>query len=250
MTSFTMAWIKTNEHVERVTIKTGEGKFELDAGIYHRQVISNLPATTVDSAPNYAPVIDEVNSTNQAIAFSFTNNFGQVDLTSMVLDEHALNAAILPSYVLELRAHTTIEFSYVRLSMTQQPYNGSPAVDFDLYTFQYLLVNNNVASPLDYAASANLSELENKPLNAFDGTNPVYFSEGTSNFNSYEIAVDPAQATFYETHFAKSILVLLRPDPLAFYNFLKTEQLSGTQTKKAGIRFQLYTEFSLMPFAA
>ena len=252
MTSLTLAWINTNQNVSRVTIKTGEGKFELHAGIYDRKVTvtNGTIKTYVDDEPNYAPTLDEANSSNEAIAFNFSQSIAKVTLESLVFNEHAAHAEILPSYVFEMHAHTTLDLSYIRLSISQQTYGLTPNVDYSLYTFQYVIIDNNQASPMDYAAPSKLSTLEEKTKNEFNGETPLYFTEGAGVNNGYTITIAPAEVPFYSEYFAKSILILIRPKPLEFYQLLKDSQLSGTSTKKAGIRFQLYSEFSLVPFGS
>lgn len=254
LTSLTMAWINTNENVDRVQIVTGEGVFEVHAGIFERKYevdeSNRALLSYVDAQPNFEAEYDEANSSNEALAFNFIHNVPVASLDSMVHSEHALNTVALPSYVFELHAHTILDLSYIRLSLNQQLFPGSPQPDFSLYTFQYLIVDNDPQDAMEYASPVKLGNLEVNDNHYFNGTTPQYFTDGADAYNAHEIAVSPADTAFYSEYFAKSIIVLLKPDPVAFFKYLQAQNLKGAETKYVGINFQLYVEFSIVPFTS
>lgn len=254
LTSLTFAWINTNQNVDRVTIMTGEGKFEVHAGLYRRHSESLL--TSVDSAPNFAQTINEENSTNLAIAFDFAaqheyitpNNFG---LGELVHDEFILDMTKLPSYVYELHAHTLLDTSYVKVSVSRPAYTGSePTPDFTLYDFRYLIVDNDVDNPFEYAAPVKLGELEGEERHDFNGATEVYLTKGADIYDAHEIVVPSGDQAVYEEYFAKSILILITPKPLEFMDFIKTNTNKGNDAKLIGMKMRIMIEFSLVPFGA
>lgn len=252
LTSLTFAWINTNQNVDRVTVMTGEGKFEVHAGLYRRESVDLV--RSVNAVPDFEQTINEEESTNIAVAYDFAAQHEYVDPDSFLLgdlvhDEFQLDMVKLPSYVYEIHAHTLLENSHIKVSVSNPAYkSGETVPDFSDYDFRYLVLDNDVSDPLEFAAQPKLSELQARDRHDFNGANEVYLTDGADNYDAHEIIVPPGHTEIFEEKFAKAILILIAPKPLEFMEFVKTNTNNMNDLQLIGFKMQIMVEFSLVPF--
>lgn len=248
LTTFTYAWINANHDIDQITIVAGKAEARVNGYMFKRQ--NNGLSSYVNNTPNKNA--QQVSSSSDQLRFTFAdttgNLFGDFDFEDLYYDEHSLNAMAIPSYFVELQIQTIVEQSYIRVRLWNEGYQEETTPDFTDFGYRFHIASNNPSSPIDYATPGSVSTLAAKTLNTLNPSVAMPISDVGNDY--MEISIPPAQTGFYDTHFARSVVIEITPKPLSLYAFLREhEGLINTQ-QLLGSRLAITFEYSLVPFGA
>lgn len=247
------AWVSLDSNIDSIKLVAGKAEAHVDGFMFKRQY-SGL-STYTNSTPN--KVAGQLPSSTNQLVFSFAdttgNLFGEFDFEDLYYDENSLNASAIPSYYVELQVKASVEQSYVRIALWLEEYeSGETEPDFMDFDYRYLIVNNNLESPISYATPGNVSALNAKALNSieddFNSSTGIPISDGVNSYLS--LVIPPAQSSFYDEHFVRSAVIEITPDPMALSWFLKETNGLVNSEQTIGCRLAFSFEFSLTPFGA
>ena len=247
------AWVSLASNVDSITLVAGRAEAKVNGFMFKRQ--SSGLSTYVNTTPD--KIAQQLPSSSNELIFTFADTtgtlFGDFDFEDLYYDQNSLNASAIPSYYVELQVSTAVEQSYVRIALWLEAYgSGETEPDFMDFGYRYRIVNNDSANPISYATPGSVSPLSSAALHSIeDDFNPstgIRLNDGINNYLS--ISIPPAQAGFYDNHFAKSAVIEITPDPLALSWFLKETNGLVNSEQTLGCRLAFSFEFSLTPFGA
>jgi hypothetical protein len=253
LTALTFAWVLNRQNIDQITLVAGRAEARVQGYMFKRQY------TGLSTYANATPDLNaaQVPSSSGQLIFTFEDTagtvFGDLDFEDLYYDENSLNASAIPSYYVELQVRTVVEDSYIRATLWLEDYDaGETEPDFTDFAYRYHIAGNNPTTPIDYATPGNVATLNSKTLNNIeDDYNSTTGIPISDNANSYmQITIPPAQVDFYDSHFARSAIIEITPDPLALSWFLKeTDGLVNNQ-QILGCRLAVTFEYSTVPFGA
>lgn len=246
LTQATFAWLTTNKYIDKIEFQTEKGRLNIEAMMFV-QDRNNGTVVRINDTPEYIAQTNTQNEIDVGYIFDDVHEI-DFDLLNFVGDQYSLNTLKIPAYYIEFQVFTTIQLSYLQVSLNTTSYvNDEVVPNFSNYEFRHLSVYNSTATPLSYATHSSLDLLNaqvGRPLNA----TPSYLTIGADANYGYELSITSDASVFYESHFLKSFIIKINPDYLAFYNYLKTQTDYGNQNKLIGTKFVVTINYSEVPF--
>lgn len=249
LVNFTYAWIISNKYVDSLNFQTGEGKAEIKGFLFKQdkdglvQAQPDITATQVDSGTGtlYFRFIDSAPT-------------DKLNLGDLYLNEHALSTLAVPSYFVEIQVKTLIPTSYIRFNISSNAYNvGETAPDFTDFEFRYLVKSgNDQLNPVDFITPTSpfRENTQNQNGTPFVVSTQYTLSQGASSGSIYEIESPPEYRAVYEDYFAFSLVVHVRPRPLALMNYITNSTNKGESIATVGMKLLFDVEYSSIGFGS
>lgn len=246
LTTFTYAWINANRDIDQIMLVAGKAEARVNGYMFKRQ--NTGLSTYVNNTPNKNA--QQISSSENQLRFSFADTIGSLfsdfDYADLYYDENSLNASAIPSYFVELQVQTIVEQSYIRVRLWDEGYDEADVPDFTDFGYRFHIASNNLTSPIEYATPSSVSLLASKSLNDLNHSNAMSISDNATDY--MQITIPPTQTAFYDTHFARSVIIEITPKPLSLFRFLQeTNGLVNTQ-QMLGTRLLITFEYLLVPF--
>jgi hypothetical protein len=253
LTGFSYAWINSNNNIAEINLHSGDADAKINGFLFKRQTNQDDNTSIfLNNEPDITAT--QTNSGNGELSFTFNDDSGTVFSTlnalSLYHDENSISAQAMPGYYVEIQLFTTVETSYMSASLSYA--SLATAVDFSLFTYRYTSVTNNINSPLAYAAPSIINTLASRSLNPLFQTEVSQSETITltdeANGNAYFTnTISTADQAFYKTHFCRSIIVEVMPDPIALISYFKNNPSVSYDDFSIGFSFNLSVGFSLNP---
>lgn len=253
LTGFSYAWINSNNNIAEINLHSGDADAKINGFLFKRQTNQDDNTSIfLNNDPDITAT--QTNSGNGELSFTFNDDSGTVFSTlsalSLYHDENSISAQAMPGYYVEIQLFTTVETSYMSASLSYA--SLATAVDFSLFTYRYTSVTNNINSPLAYAAPSIINTLASRSLNPLFQTEVSQSETVTltdeANGNAYFTnTISTADQAFYKTHFCRSIIVEVMPDPIALISYFKNNPSVSYDDFSIGFSFNLSVGFSLNP---
>jgi hypothetical protein len=253
LTGFSYAWINSNNNIAEINLHSGDADAKINGFLFKRQTNQDDNTSIfLNNEPDITAT--QTNSGNGELSFTFNDDSGTVFSTlnalSLYHDENSISAQAMPGYYVEIQLFTTVETSYMSASLSYA--SLATAVDFSLFTYRYTSVTNNINSPLAYAAPSIINTLAGRSLNPLFQTEVSQSETVTltdeANGNAYFTnTISTADQAFYKTHFCRSIIVEVMPDPIALISYFKNNPSVSYDDFSIGFSFNLSVGFSLNP---
>ncbi|HMM00236.1 MAG TPA: hypothetical protein PKC96_02690 [Bacilli bacterium] len=253
LTGFSYAWINSNNNIAEINLHSGDADAKINGFLFKRQTNQDDNTSIfLNNEPDITAT--QTNSGNGELSFTFNDDSGTVFSTlnalSLYHDENSISAQAMPGYYVEIQLFTTVETSYMSASLSYA--SLATAVDFSLFTYRYTSVTNNINSPLAYAAPSIINTLASRSLNPLFQTEVSQSETVTltdeANGNAYFTnTISTADQAFYKTHFCRSIIVEVMPDPIALISYFKNNPSVSYDDFSIGFSFNLSVGFSLNP---
>ena len=252
LTHFSYAWINNNRFVDKLEFKTGGMDGEVNGYLFKRTHVGLDVDTT--SLPHLSA--RQITSSTGEIVFSFSQDSQNVledfDIGDFYLDEHTLNTNALPSILVELQIFSRAPLSYVKIGVETLPYSGGESRDFADFSYRYMLVDNDILSPIDYATpnadGGAVGQLNNLALTPLAGQ--FNLGENGSEQLTFDLTgASNQELSFYQDKFVRSLVFEIMPTPLSFYHYLTdTFKNSGRQSFSLGTNVNFFFEYQLESF--
>jgi len=267
LTHFSYAWINHNRYVDKIKLQTGTAQAEVSAYMFKRRYDDVAPY--VNQTPELTAT--QLHENSGQLIFSFNDTTGAVfsplQLETLFNNEHSLNSWALPSYFVELQLSSIAPISYVRISLKVLDYLVNETVPhFTNFSYRYALISNNVNSPLSYATSSTnfvtdlntqgLTNIESGITNYQVSPDDQIYNSSTGrlidedNSGQISLSVSPENMSFYQSHFIKSVVIELTPDPLEFVSFLQNNHDIAANNLLIGKKLAFDFSYSLTEFEA
>ncbi|MCH3976651.1 MAG: hypothetical protein LKE36_03520 [Bacilli bacterium] len=253
LTGFSYAWINSNNNIAEINLHSGDADAKINGFLFKRQTNQDDNTSIfLNNEPDITAT--QTNSGNGELSFTFNDDSGTVFSTlnalSLYHDENSISAQAMPGYYVEIQLFTTVETSYMSASLSYA--SQATAVDFSLFTYRYTSVTNNINSPLAYAAPSIINTLASRSLNPLFQTevsqSEIITLTDEANGNAYFTnTISTADQAFYKTHFCRSIIVEVMPDPIALISYFKNNPSVSYDDFSIGFSFNLSVGFSLNP---
>lgn len=253
LTGFSYAWINSNNNIAEINLHSGDADAKINGFLFKRQTNQNDNTSIfLNNEPDITAT--QVSSGNGELSFTFNDDSGTVFSTlnalSLYHDENSISALAMPGYYVEIQLFTIVDTSYMSASLSYA--NLSTPVDFSLFTYRYISVENNPALPLSYAAPSIINTLAGKPLNPLFQTEAsqsetIALTDETNGNEYFTNEVATADQSFYKTHFCRSIIIEVMPDPVALITYFKNNPSVSYDDFSIGSSFDLSIGFSLNP---